>query len=222
MDTRSTPNRRLQNQYLVGYNLLCAVLWTAVLGRVILLVPLVGFQNVHGGVGEFTKWTQTLALLEVVHSALGMVTQKKISALIPFCHLQCSSIRSDSNRAPGLVRSPLPTTVMQVSSRLLLIWAVVNRYPSSTAPSPFYSSMLLAWSITEVIRYSYFVWNLQGNGVPGLVTWLRYNTFYVLYPIGISSECILVWKASTVAERPLQLLFWGVLGVYVPGNYSAH
>lgn len=189
MDTRSTPNRRLQNQYLVGYNLLCAVLWTAVLGRVILLVPLVGFQNVHGGVGEFTKWTQTLALLEVVHSALG------------------------------LVRSPLPTTVMQVSSRLLLIWAVVNRYPSSTASSPFYSSMLLAWSITEVIRYSYFVWNLQGNGVPGLVTWLRYNTFYVLYPIGISSECILVWKASTVAERSLQLLFWGVLGVYVPGSY---
>lgn len=75
MDTRSTPNRRLQTQYLVGYNLLCAVLWTAVLGRVIILVPLVGFQNVHGGVGKFTKWTQTLALLEVVHSALGTITQ---------------------------------------------------------------------------------------------------------------------------------------------------
>lgn len=75
MDSRSTPNRRLQSQYLVSYNLVCAVLWTAVLGRVILLVPLVGFGNVHGGVGEFTKWTQTLALLEVVHSALGMTTQ---------------------------------------------------------------------------------------------------------------------------------------------------
>lgn len=75
MDTRSAPNRRFQTQYLIGYNLTCAVLWTAVLGRVILLVPLVGFGNVHGGVGEFTKWTQTVALLEVVHSALGMSTQ---------------------------------------------------------------------------------------------------------------------------------------------------
>ena len=79
--------------------------------------------------------------------------------------------------------------------------------------------MLLAWSVTEVIRYSYFVWNLQGNGVPGIVTWLRYNTFYVLYPIGISSECVLIWKASLVAEVPLKWVFWGVLGIYVPGWY---
>lgn len=118
----------------------------------------------------------------------------------------------------GIVRSSLPTTVMQVSSRLLLIWGVVNRYPSATATSPFYSSMLLAWSVTEVIRYSYFVWNLQGGGVPQAVVWLRYNTFYVLYPVGILSECVEIWKASTVAERPVQLGFWGVLGVYVPGE----
>lgn len=72
MDTRSTSHRRLQTQYLITYNLVCAVLWTAVLGRVIILIPLVGFANVHGGVSEFTKWTQTLALFEVAHSALGM------------------------------------------------------------------------------------------------------------------------------------------------------
>ena len=71
--SRSNPNQLLQTQYLVGYNLVCAVLWTAVLGRVILLVPLVGFENVYGGVGEFTKWTQTLALLEIGHSASGMI-----------------------------------------------------------------------------------------------------------------------------------------------------
>ena len=67
----SNAPRSLKIQYLVLYNLLSAMLWVAVLGRVILLVPLVGFENVHGGVGEFAKWTQTLAVLEVVHSALG-------------------------------------------------------------------------------------------------------------------------------------------------------
>ena len=82
--------------------------------------------------------------------------------------------------------------------------------------------MLLAWSVTEVIRYSYFVWNLQGDGVPRFVTWLRYNTFYVLYPIGISSECVLIWKASVVAETLLQWVFRGVLGIYVPGQYFPH
>ena len=108
---------------------------------------------------------------------------------------------------------------MQVSSRLLLIWAVVNSYPEETAPSLFYSTMLLAWSITEVIRYSYFVFNLQGSGVPGFVTWLRYNTFFVLYPVGIASECALIWKASIVAENQITMMFWAILGIYVPGKF---
>lgn len=71
MNRAPASHRQLQTQYLILYNLVCAILWVAVLGRVLLLVPLVGFENVYGGVGNFVKWTQTLAVLEVVHSALG-------------------------------------------------------------------------------------------------------------------------------------------------------
>lgn len=72
MDRReSSPRGQFTSQYLIFYNLISALLWVAVLGRVVLLVPLVGFQNVYGGVGEFTKWTQTAAVLEILHSALG-------------------------------------------------------------------------------------------------------------------------------------------------------
>ena len=71
MDTRNAPSRRQQTQYLIYYNLVCAGLWTAVLGRVTFLIPLVGFENVSGGVAEFAKWTQTVALLEVLHSMIG-------------------------------------------------------------------------------------------------------------------------------------------------------
>jgi very-long-chain (3R)-3-hydroxyacyl-CoA dehydratase len=46
---------------------------TQYLGRVVLLVPMVGFGNVYQGTENFTKWTQTMALLEVVHSAVGML-----------------------------------------------------------------------------------------------------------------------------------------------------
>ena len=76
MDTRQNPHRRLENQsrqtYLISYNALSCLLWIAVLGRVLLLVPLVGFGEVYNGVGEWTKWTQTLMLVEVVHSATSM------------------------------------------------------------------------------------------------------------------------------------------------------
>lgn len=72
----SRPARPLQSsspktQYLILYNFVSAILWTIILGRVLILIPIVGFGGVYDGVGQFTKWTQTLALMEVVHSAVG-------------------------------------------------------------------------------------------------------------------------------------------------------
>ena len=109
---------------------------------------------------------------------------------------------------------------MQVASRLLLVWPVIDVFPA-LATSPAYSSMLVAWSVTEVVRYSYFVLNLSGYQ-PALVTWLRYNTFYVLYPTGISSECYLIYKAIEPA-RELRLEYaWAlqvILLIYIPGKF---
>ncbi|RDL39673.1 uncharacterized protein BP5553_04013 [Venustampulla echinocandica] len=147
-----------KKQYLILYNFTSALLWLVVLGRVVLLVPLVGFGRTYKGVGQFAKWTQTMALLEVVHAATG------------------------------LVRAPISTTGMQVASRILLTWGVVNSFPS-LAKSAVYSCMLVAWSVTEVIRYSYFTITLSGYA-PKFITWLRYNTFYVLYPMGISIDTV--------------------------------
>lgn len=48
----------------------------------------------------------------------------------------------------------------------------------------------------------------------------RYNTFYVLYPVGISSECALAFKALSPAEEFHPLYWWfivAVLAIYVPG-----
>lgn len=215
MNRAPASQRQRQTQYLIIYNVVCVTLWVAVLGRVLLLVPLVGFENVYGGVGNFVKWTQTLAVLEVVHSALGVYSSR---------HALNRDIQTaTTNRAlsiVGLVRSPLSTTLMQVSSRLALVWAVVNAYPADTAPSPFYTTMILAWSITEVVRYNYFVLNLRGY-VPSFMTWLRYNTFYVLYPVGILSEMSMVLKAIGPAGREWgaggQWALWGALAAYVPG-----
>lgn len=75
MDTRNAQNKPQRvgqsQQYLVAYNLICTILWIAVLGRLVLLIPMVGLENVYGGVGDFTKWTQTLAVMEIIHSASG-------------------------------------------------------------------------------------------------------------------------------------------------------
>ena len=58
-------------------------------------------------------------------------------------------------------------TLMQVSSRLLLVWGIVNNFPF-VASSAGYSSMLFAWGVTEVVRYGFFVFTLSGYS-PGIL-----------------------------------------------------
>lgn len=120
------------------------------------------------------------------------------------------------------------TTLMQVASRFLLVWLIALPFPSTTSHSPAYTTMLLAWSVTEVIRYSYFVFNLSGIGIPKVLAWLRYNTFLILYPLGISSECWLVYNAIPVAKEKgmfgqgvglVDKALWVILAIYVPGSY---
>ena len=82
----------------------------------------------------------------------------------------------------GLVKAPLLTTFLQVFSRLFLTWGVVDLFPNSLGESIAYPIMLLAWSITEVIRYSFYAWNLLDD-VPYPLLWLRYCGSWCLVDI---------------------------------------
>lgn len=127
-----------------------------------------------------------------------------------------------ADMATGIVRAPFITTLMQVASRFLLVWGIAYNFPATTQHSPAYSTMLLAWSFTEVVRYSYFVFTLSGLGVPALLSFLRYNTFTILYPLGISSECWLVYQAIPAAklvDERIPYALWAILAIYVPGSY---
>jgi very-long-chain (3R)-3-hydroxyacyl-CoA dehydratase len=160
--------------------------------------------------------TQSLALLEILHSLVG------------------------------LVRAPVMTTAMQVASRIFVVWGVLYPFHGGIIGQDKvgewgYLGCLLAWGVTECIRYGFFVMQVNGGveSVPGWWQWLRYalfffpyscsrhklmdgryNTFYILYPVGISSECALAFKALGPAEE-FHLLYWwfivAVLAIYVPG-----
>lgn len=69
------PMSALKRGYLIAYNALNAVLWSVVLGRTVATLYTRGLDagpgSVYPAVGEWTKWTQTLAALEIVHSLLG-------------------------------------------------------------------------------------------------------------------------------------------------------
>ncbi|KAK7472626.1 hypothetical protein VKT23_000739 [Stygiomarasmius scandens] len=153
-----------------------------------------------GRVGTATALVQSCALLEVVHVLLGWV------------------------------RSPLQTTVMQVSSRLFLVWGIVEQF-EATRTNPLYTSMVFAWSFTEVIRYSFYAANLLGYE-PSVLLYLRYTTFYVLYPLGAGSEAFLIYStlpsSSPVPSwsswvrgmwKPTDYIRAGLFGIWWPGLY---
>ncbi|EIW72289.1 hypothetical protein TREMEDRAFT_25191, partial [Tremella mesenterica DSM 1558] len=176
--------------YLIIYNALSLLLWTYILIVIttFILTPrsspisipsrwlfpqsdLVDRLYAHFGgscqyhnLGETVKWTQTLAVFDVLHAVLG------------------------------LVRSSPGTALSQVASRLWAVWGVVELVPSVCCGNhPLYATMVLAWSVAEVLRYSFYTSSLFGYQI-GLIDWLRYNAFYILYPVGASSEAFLSYS----------------------------
>ncbi|KAI8837679.1 tyrosine phosphatase-like protein [Chytriomyces cf. hyalinus JEL632] len=122
-------------------------------------------------IGDYLLLVQSCAILEVFHAMFG------------------------------LVRSPVATTAMQVSSRLIMVWLVCDAFPMVTS-SWAYTGMVVAWGITEIVRYAYYSMNLIGvdNDYYWFVTFCRYHFFYALYPLGAYSEYKLIQAALEVAK----------------------
>ncbi|KAF8377380.1 hypothetical protein HHK36_030757 [Tetracentron sinense] len=114
----------------------------------------------------------------------------------------------------GLVRSPITATLPQISSRLFVTWGIL-------------------WSFPEIIRYSFFGMKEALGFTPSWLLWLRYSTFLLLYPTGITSEIGLIYIALPYIKGSEKYCIrmpnkWNfsfdyfytailALGIYVPG-----
>lgn len=183
--------------YLLAYNGVSAALWAVVLVQTFAFAVLLGQPHTFQKTATWLTVTQCGAVLEVVHVILGKV------------------------------RSPLVTTASQVASRLLIVLGIFQLLPDSPANTHWvYVSLLLAWSVTEVVRYKYYYNNLQDAArVPYYLTWLRYSLFYVLYPVGVASEMTIVYMSLPEARKLSPYYLWlltAILFTYPPGLYSLY
>ncbi|PWY87707.1 PTPLA-domain-containing protein [Aspergillus heteromorphus CBS 117.55] len=228
------PPSKPTRVYLTLYNLLSFTLWatSTVHALSLLLLQQTPLPQIFTAVFPLLLATQSLALLEILHSVVG------------------------------LVRAPVFTTAMQVASRILLVWGIMYLFREGgvavagtgagagagageagrkgivgvegmeggeeqmqvqvQVADYGFLGCVFAWGITECIRYGFFVLQVSGLGVPAWWAWLRYNTFYVLYPLGITSECVMVVMALGPAAEWMPVYRWFlvvVLGIYVPGSY---
>ena len=65
--------------------------------------------------------------------------------------------------------------------------------------SPIFSTMVFAWCIAEIVRYSTYALALYDVKIYPL-EWLRYTLFYILYPLGAGSEAYLIYSSIPWAK----------------------
>lgn len=176
--TTATEQRRegslLAKAYLLVYNGLLTAGWSLLVFNTV-QYTLSHAASINGsvpGLYKSIRWPlqvfQTAALLEIVHSLIG------------------------------LVPSGVMTTLMQVYSRVFITWAMLEFTPGVSGNL----GLLLiafAWGVTEVVRYSYYFFSLVGS-VPYPIKWCRYTFFYILYPVGVVGEHMLMFTALPVVK----------------------
>jgi very-long-chain (3R)-3-hydroxyacyl-CoA dehydratase len=150
--------------YLSIYNWVAFIGWAQVLCYMILALLDKGHEAVYAAIERPLLFTQTAAILEILHSIVG------------------------------LVRSPVSSTLPQITGRLFITWGILWSFPE-TQSYIFVTSLLICWCIIEVTRYSFYGMKESFGFTPSWLLWLRYSTFIVCYPVGMVSEVGLIYIA---------------------------
>ncbi|OII70878.1 uncharacterized protein cubi_01023 [Cryptosporidium ubiquitum] len=155
--------------YLITYGIISTLLWATTLYFTI--NEILGIKGVSDQLGKHMialRISQSLAVFDIINSSFG------------------------------IVRSQFLPTIIQVSSRLHIVWIVFYLSPGNSRQisTMFSNIMIVTWSLSELIRYPYYVvlqfsFIFPSIRMPLFLKWLRYSAFAVLYPIGILSEVII-------------------------------
>lgn len=187
-------NAFLTAPYLLGYSAYQAVGWSKAFAAVLSNLQTMSSAPLWATAGPHVTYFQNLALLEVVHAALGLTS---------------------SNAA---------MTFLQVFSRIALVAVLNEFPGNFSENPWCIRAMLFAWCLTEVVRYSFYAVNqvkdllttvkglmiatkmAKGDKLgeakepfkaPFPLVWLRYSLFVVLYPLGVSGEIGSMFQALT-------------------------
>lgn len=98
----------------------------------------------------------------------------------------------------GLVRGSPLAALVQWTGRANVLYAIVLAIPEIKAAAPA-GIMIIAWSLSEIIRYPWYAAQLKGT-CPFWLTWLRYTMFIPLYPIGVLGEILSIYNALEILQ----------------------
>lgn len=248
MSTKTTPvtkSPRTQSSgvkaYLVAYNLVSFMLWLRIACGIVLYMVngessrQVTFSWVRAlTTSVFTDKVTSAAPIFTKYPAAAQVILQRAATMYDYIgpmvtFVQSLAVLEVVHAALGWVKSNVLVTGVQVASRIIVAWLIAEKYEAS-AHSPFYALMVLAWSLSEVARYPFYV-NQILESPSYMATWARYSFFVVLYPLGVLGEMSLIWASLPTDQMPWQdmsgwsvrdLAFLALLPVYIPGLFMLY
>ena len=117
-----------------------------------------------------------------------------------------------------ILNTSVLNTLMQVASRLLIVWGPHYVWQTEDIRMHFsYSVLVSAWSVAEIIRYAFYCFK-ELDYIPYPLTWVRYTGFIVLYPIGVSMEVITIYLV-TLQKHWFNPILYAIMASYVPGLF---
>lgn len=146
----------------------------------------------------FNGVTLVAWLVFLVVAALGGF-RLGMGAAIALAVAQGLAVFEVMNTVLRIAGSNFLLTGLQVASRLLVMALLVIMAPDCPCDGSEqygYPLILLAWTLTEVVRALNYLSDLLNLGLK-MVAWLRYSMFIVLYPLGVTGEFLIMygfWK----------------------------
>ncbi|XP_015787488.1 very-long-chain (3R)-3-hydroxyacyl-CoA dehydratase 2 [Tetranychus urticae] len=168
--------------------------------------PIAKFYLILYNLFQFAGWGMVLYGLFTAAKS-GDLNHKKLyeNIRLPLLFFQTLQLIEVVHAAIKLVPSSPFLTFLQIISRIVVCWAILEPVPE-TRSSVGLLLILGAWGLAETTRYLYYALNII-NLVPYILTWCRYSFFLVLYPAGVSGELLLMYAAlGPIKQR--ELLFF--------------
>ncbi|PPJ55015.1 hypothetical protein CBER1_05656 [Cercospora berteroae] len=186
----SRPSSSGRTLYLTVYNTIFSLLWLYVLISTFKALP-GGRLHVYSVVERDARMIQTLSLLDVVHSATG------------------------------LIPAPLGSTFTQIATRVIQVWLIWAGFSMTTATSKAFPTLLIAWSIADTIRYAYLALNLHGKAPGWLVwlRYSMFYALYPVGIACEWWLMYRAVRPAAEVSWILKPVFYFLLGLYVPGSY---
>lgn len=155
----------------------------------------------------FNKVGLTLSLVSLGTSLLHFIVPSS-TLVLRIALYQTFFLVEVFNSALGKTGQKLLPSILQITSRLFVVWHVcVGRSQSRV-----FGIMATSWYLADSVRFSYYLCKDSP-----LLKNLRYNLFILLYPLGVLCELYLIKLRCQKTSFPSTDLYTVAILLYTPG-----